>query len=178
MNASQSKTIVVTNSGTADLNLNTMQIQGIGFDYISTCPLRLGVGKTCTVAVRFTPSAPGAVSGVLTIADDAPGSPHAIALSGSGAQMTVSVGRPDRPGIGTAPLQQPVTVPVIEAEPVIPLMTLAMPQPNHGEPERSQPSEALPERRAAAGKKPVPCKRRKNLPRSAREGENSGCFPP
>ena len=42
----------------------------------------LALGGMCTIAVAFAPPAPGAYSATLLIADDAPGSPQSVALSG------------------------------------------------------------------------------------------------
>ncbi len=41
-------------------------------------------GSTCYVYVYFNPTAAGAVTGTLTIADNSPGGPHTVALSGTG----------------------------------------------------------------------------------------------
>ena len=48
------------------------------------CPLSLYPGSSCTLAVTFTPGAGGTRTGAITIADNAPGSPHVISLRGTG----------------------------------------------------------------------------------------------
>ena len=46
------------------------------------------VGDGCVVRVAFTPSAAGARSASLRITDNAPGSPHTVPLTGTGARPT------------------------------------------------------------------------------------------
>jgi hypothetical protein len=48
-------------------------------------PSLLAANATCTISATFTPSATGSRSATVTITDDAPGSPHALPLSGTGA---------------------------------------------------------------------------------------------
>jgi outer membrane protein assembly factor BamB len=58
----------------------------------STCPSGgLAHGLTCTIAIRFTPSALGARSATLSVNDNTPTSPQQVALSGTGTiDMTVA----------------------------------------------------------------------------------------
>src|SRR5262249_13404768 len=46
--------------------------------------INLGSRASCAINVAFTPSATGSRTGVLTVTDDAPGSPHTVALGGTG----------------------------------------------------------------------------------------------
>src|SRR5208282_5744357 len=57
----------------------------------NTCPGSLGIGSSCTFSITFTPTAGGASNGTLSITDNAPGSPHTVALSGSGYVTTATV---------------------------------------------------------------------------------------
>ncbi|MGH9121248.1 MAG: putative Ig domain-containing protein, partial [Acidimicrobiales bacterium] len=52
----------------------------------SICPATLGFLQSCTVAIYFSPTSPGAISGALDISDDAGGSPQVqvVVLSGEG----------------------------------------------------------------------------------------------
>jgi hypothetical protein len=50
----------------------------------NNCPATLAVGASCTLRVIFTPTSPGTKSSAVTIADNAPGSPHKLLLSGTG----------------------------------------------------------------------------------------------
>src|SRR5439155_1185071 len=58
-----------------------------------TSPATLAAGGTCTINVTFTPTALGARTGTLSLADDAGGSPQIMTLSGNGTA----------PGVGLAP---------------------------------------------------------------------------
>src|SRR5436853_455881 len=58
-----------------------------------TSPATLAAGGTCTINVTFTPTASGARTGTLSLADDAGGSPQMFSLSGNGTA----------PGVGLAP---------------------------------------------------------------------------
>src|SRR5436853_311480 len=49
-----------------------------------TSPATLAAGANCTINVTFTPTASGARTGTLSLADDAGGSPQIMTLSGNG----------------------------------------------------------------------------------------------
>jgi hypothetical protein len=81
--------VTITNSGTGFLRLDSISIAGgqapdftVAHDGCSGKTLR--VGATCIVGLRFTPAAAGTRSASLVVADNAPGSPHSLALSGTG----------------------------------------------------------------------------------------------
>ncbi len=88
---SPAQSVTVRNSGTAGLAISSIVLGGTNsgdFAQSNTCPTvpsLLAANATCTVTVTFTPSALGSRSASVTITDDAPGSPHSIALSGTGA---------------------------------------------------------------------------------------------
>jgi len=48
-------------------------------------PATFAPGTSCTFSITFSPLSAAALAGAITIASNAPGSPHAIALSGTGA---------------------------------------------------------------------------------------------
>jgi hypothetical protein len=55
------------------------------FTHTSNCGgNQIAPGSSCTVQVRFTPSAAGPFSATLNITDNAPGSPQSVTLSGTG----------------------------------------------------------------------------------------------
>ena len=178
INASRSETIVITSNGAADLNISALQIHGIGFDYNSTCPARLAIGKTCTVTARFTPTATGSSSGTLTIRDDAPGSPHVVALTGWGTLMTVTIGRPDRSGRDTTPVQMPsaATVQPVDVVPLIPAPAPVVVSPGESGEERGGLTGEDVHR--SSRKKVVSCKEKKNPARNARQAESIDCANP
>jgi Ca2+-binding RTX toxin-like protein len=84
------KGIVVSNSGANLLRISDVRIVGanqLDFDITrdgcegATIP----VGDSCVVRANFGPSAAGLRSASLRITDNAPGSPHSVPLSGTGA---------------------------------------------------------------------------------------------
>ncbi len=80
------KTVTVTNGGPGVLTVTSTSITGDGFDITAdTCSgSSISAGATCTVSVRFSPTTIGAASGQLSFTSNAPGSPHAVPLTGTG----------------------------------------------------------------------------------------------
>ncbi len=92
---SNSQTVTLTNTGNANLTLTAMGATG-PFAIASSgtsCLLSNPVAAlgACTVAVTFTPAAAGAASGSLSFGDNAPGSPQAVTLNGTGMDFTLSI---------------------------------------------------------------------------------------
>ena len=80
------KTVTITNTGTSTLNISNISASG-DFVQTNTCGATLNVldvGESCTVSVSFQPIGSGSRSGSLIISSNASGSPHAVALSGTG----------------------------------------------------------------------------------------------
>ena len=97
---SVAKTVTLTNTGDAVLNISNIFMNdgtpGAGdFKQTNTCRTpsgsSLAPGASCTIDVTFAPSAAGARSGILTITDDAAGSPHAVPVSGTGTVPIVAL---------------------------------------------------------------------------------------
>ena len=95
--ASVSKTIRVTNSGTAALHISSVALSGSNpndFSQTNDCiSAPLAVESGCTIGATFAPQAQGQRTASLVITDDGAGSPQSVALSGSGAaafQLTAS----------------------------------------------------------------------------------------
>ncbi len=92
-------TVTLTNTGAAALTINSFAASGdfaatsTGASACPTSPATLAAGGTCTINVTFTPTASGARTGTLSLADDAGGSPQMFSLSGNGTA----------PGVGLAP---------------------------------------------------------------------------
>ena len=87
---SSTKQITLTNSGTAPLTISSITATG-DFAQTNACPTTIAAGGTCVINVTFTPTALGARTGQLSIADDAPGSPHTAALDGTGLGAAVQI---------------------------------------------------------------------------------------
>ena len=94
---SASQSVTITNAGSAPLAINGVSISGTNagdFTQANNCPANLAVsspGNSCAVQVTFSPSAIGSRTASLSIADNAAGNPHTVALSGSGTQPSVSL---------------------------------------------------------------------------------------
>ncbi len=93
--------VMVTNTGTAAVNFTGLTTSGADAEDFSV-PLptsgggcsatgSLAAGASCTINVLFTPQAAGARTATLLIADNATGSPQAVALSGTGVTATVII---------------------------------------------------------------------------------------
>ena len=71
------------NMGGATLKITSIGASGDFYDGYN-CGSTLAPGASCTLRVTFTPTSGGTRSGTVTIADNAPGSPHKLPLSGTG----------------------------------------------------------------------------------------------
>ena len=78
--------VKLTNSGNANLLINTIMISG-DFTQTNNCPLAptpLAPAAFCTITVTFTPTQINKRTGAITITDNAPDSPQSVPLSGVG----------------------------------------------------------------------------------------------
>jgi N-acetylneuraminic acid mutarotase len=84
--AGPAQSVTVTNVGTADLHVSGTDISGADpSDFVAqgTCG-RVVPGGSCTVAVRFAPTAIDLRQATVGVADDAPESPQGLAVNGYG----------------------------------------------------------------------------------------------
>lgn len=86
---SGAQTVALTNTGNAVLNLTSITASG-DFSETNTCGTSVAAGSSCTISVTFAPTTGGALTGTITITDNANNSPQTIALSGSGSNVAVS----------------------------------------------------------------------------------------
>lgn len=82
-------TVVLSNPGSAVLTISSISITG-DFSQSNNCGSSLAIGASCSINVVFTPTAIGSRSGVLSVADNASGSPHTAALSGTGSHISIA----------------------------------------------------------------------------------------
>jgi hypothetical protein len=75
------QTVKLVSVGTAALRITKIAGAGAASE-TNTCPQTMAPTSHCTITVTFTPSAAGPGSGTINITDNAPGSPHSIAVSG------------------------------------------------------------------------------------------------
>jgi Abnormal spindle-like microcephaly-assoc'd, ASPM-SPD-2-Hydin len=81
--SSSAQTVTLQNVGSGTLNITSITASG-DFHETTGCGSSLAANASCTMSVTFTPTLAGTRTGAIAIADDAPGSPHTIALSGTG----------------------------------------------------------------------------------------------
>jgi hypothetical protein len=80
---SKSQTVTLNNTGTGTLTLGSI-VASTQFTQTNTCKTTLAVGASCTISVRFAPTLQGLLVGSLTVPDNGSGSPHVVALTGTG----------------------------------------------------------------------------------------------
>jgi YD repeat-containing protein len=88
---SVTKTVVLKNTGTTALAINSIASSGDFTVPAKTCGSSLEPQTSCTISVGFAPTAVGTRTGSLSISDNASGSPHTVSLSGTGTAVTLSV---------------------------------------------------------------------------------------
>ena len=77
------QTVALKNTGAMELNIQSITIDG-DFVVTNNCGTGIGAGSFCSLYVSYKPTAIGKQTGILTITDDAPGSPHTVSLTGTG----------------------------------------------------------------------------------------------
>jgi hypothetical protein len=83
LTTSGTQPVTLTNTGGGDMTISGIAISG-PFSQTNNCGKSLGVGQYCTFKVDFHPKFKGLTRGVLTITDNAPGSPQKVPLKGIG----------------------------------------------------------------------------------------------
>jgi len=83
--------VTLTNTGNEVLTINTIGVEPPEFQQSHTCPDLLDSNTSCTISIDFTPLISGPVTGLLTIDDDAPGSPHTVDLAGVGVASAIQI---------------------------------------------------------------------------------------
>ena len=87
------QTIKLSNSGTANLTISQATVSGSAFSTSGlTLPLTLNPGQSTNFSVAFAPAGVGSLSGSVSLVGNAPNSPLAIALSGTGVATTSLLG--------------------------------------------------------------------------------------
>ncbi|HEV2379914.1 MAG TPA: choice-of-anchor D domain-containing protein [Terriglobia bacterium] len=84
---SATKTVTVTNSGTANLTITSIAVTGSNaadFAETNTCGNSLAPNASCSINATFTPKALGARSAAVTLTDNAANSPQTVNLNGTG----------------------------------------------------------------------------------------------
>src|SRR3984885_4639519 len=84
--SNSSQTVTLTNTGNATLNITAATISGSGFTTNLAVPKSVNPGAKTTFTVTLAPTTAGSTTGSIQIASNAPGSPVALSLSGTGLQ--------------------------------------------------------------------------------------------
>ena len=79
---SSAQGITLNNTGSVALAIASIVASG-DFAQTNNCGSSVAAGASCTINVTFTPTQGGNRSGAITMTDNAPGSPHAVALTGT-----------------------------------------------------------------------------------------------
>ena len=100
------QSITLSNYGTATLNISGIAASG-DFGETNNCGSNLAPAASCTIDITFTPSTAGSLTGTLSVTDSAAGTPHTVALGGTGgATGCTPIGGicgPGRPACCSAP---------------------------------------------------------------------------
>jgi subtilase family serine protease len=84
---SVAQVVTVKNTGTAAATISSIALGGTNatsFVEIGTCGTSLAAGASCSVYVAFKPASAAALSGTLSVTDNATGSPQTVTLTGTG----------------------------------------------------------------------------------------------
>jgi hypothetical protein len=84
---SAAQTVTLSNTGTSALSITGIGITGANpgqYTQTSNCGISLAPGANCNISVAFRPSAAASYSALLSVADNATGSPQTVNLAGTG----------------------------------------------------------------------------------------------
>ena len=84
---SGTQTVTLTNSGAASLTITSIALTGVdarSFAQTNNCGATLAAGASCSILVTFAPTSVASYTAAVAVTDNASGSPHTVALSGSG----------------------------------------------------------------------------------------------
>lgn len=90
--STNSQTIQIKNTGTANLAISQATVTGAGFSLAGLAlPQTLTPGQSGNFNVQYAPQGAGSVSGAVSIVSTAPNSPTTVALSGTGVASTYTI---------------------------------------------------------------------------------------
>jgi hypothetical protein len=87
---SAAQTVTVSNPGSSAASVSSVSVSG-PYSQTNTCGSSIAAGGSCTVSVTFAPTSGGSLTGTLSVATSAPGSPLTVALSGTGVTATTNL---------------------------------------------------------------------------------------
>ena len=87
---SAAQQVTLTNGGGSALTISSVTTSG-DFTQTNTCGTSISAATSCTISITFAPTQGGSRTGTLTVSDSALGSPHRVALSGTGQDFSIGV---------------------------------------------------------------------------------------
>lgn len=87
--SSAAQVVTVTNIGVSSITISSVGASG-DFGQTNKCGTLAANGDTCSISVKFTPTASGARNGTLSISGGFTGSPQTVSLSGTGADFSLA----------------------------------------------------------------------------------------
>jgi alpha-1,3-glucanase-like protein/F5/8 type C domain-containing protein/pectate lyase-like protein/centrosomal CEP192-like protein len=87
---SAAQSVTVTNPGSSAASVSSVGTTG-PYRQTNNCGTSIAAGGSCTVQVTFAPTSGGPLTGTLSVASSAPGSPLTVALSGTGVTATTNL---------------------------------------------------------------------------------------
>ncbi len=88
---SDTRQVLLTNTGTGVLTLAAPQLSGAGFTASSTCGSTLAVGASCLTEVAFAPTQAGVFNGSLSLTTNSQDASFAISIAGNAVQAEGSL---------------------------------------------------------------------------------------
>ncbi len=92
---SSAQTVQLTNTGTAQLIISGISISGANagdFAQTNGCGTSVVAGASCQINVTFAPTGMGGRTAVISVSDNATGSPQVVALNGTGPDFSITAG--------------------------------------------------------------------------------------
>jgi hypothetical protein len=86
------QSVTITNNGGTPLSITGVTASKSDFGLLNACGSTVAGGSSCAIGVFFDPMASGAITGTLTIADNAANTPQTVALTGSGQDFSMTAG--------------------------------------------------------------------------------------
>ncbi len=82
--------LTLSNVGGATLTITGSIAVTAGFAETDNCGSTVAAGSHCTINVTFNPTVSGSLTGTLSVIDNAAGSPHTVALSGTEVDFSIA----------------------------------------------------------------------------------------
>jgi hypothetical protein len=77
--------LTITNTGNSSVTISQITLSGSGYSMTGgSAPVTLAASQSLLLTIQFSPTAPGSVSGSISIVSSASGSPASVSLSGTG----------------------------------------------------------------------------------------------